>query len=181
MNITTKKKELRGPTIYDTDSRIRNDFLKNWFPNSVDCIRYYMWFGGKSSMPVIGKLVGKAFHLYARYIHTNSIVLPLPDIEEILRNAVDIFVDPCPCRLIAGDLGQTCDSPLFTCMRINNSAKVRKEQKKKATPAWIKRLRLRKTQTNTALSCLWSLVYSPIKIISACAARIVVFPSGRDV
>ena len=126
MNIKTKKKEFRGVTIYDTGASIRNDFLKNWFSNSVDGVRYYIWFAGKSTMPIIGKLVGKAIHLYSRYIHINNIILQLQDIEGILRNAVDIYVDPCPCRLIAGKLGQTCDSRLFNCRRINNSAKVRK-------------------------------------------------------
>lgn len=127
MNLTSEKKELKGTTIFDSRSYIRNDFLKKWFPNSVDGIRYYAMMGEMSQKQLIGNHIKKALYLYYRYIHTNSIILPLKDIEEIIWNASDIDVDPCPCRL--SEAVDACDAPLYTCMRINNSAKIRKEQK----------------------------------------------------
>ena len=124
---TSEKKDLNGITLLDSRSRIRNDFLKLWFRNAIDGIRFYAMMGRLTQAPIIGSSIKKSLYLYYRYIHTNSIILPLEDIEEILQNANDIYVEPCPCRLAEGE--ELCEAPLFTCMRINHSATIRKEQK----------------------------------------------------
>jgi Pyruvate/2-oxoacid:ferredoxin oxidoreductase delta subunit len=127
MTITWRRSELKGVTIEDSRSRLRDDLLKKWFPNSLDGIRFYLFMAGLSQVPLLGVPLKKSMELYYRYIHTNSIVLPLKDIEEVINDATDITVDPCPCRLAAGN--DSCTAPLFVCMRINRAAAVRIEQK----------------------------------------------------
>lgn len=127
MSITWRRSELKGVTIHDSRSRLRDNLLKRWFYNNVDGIRFYLFIGTLSQLPFIGRPVKLAMSLYYRYIHTNSIILPLRDIEEIIEDASDISVDPCPCRLAAAN--DACTAPLFVCMRINRSAEIRNEQK----------------------------------------------------
>jgi Pyruvate/2-oxoacid:ferredoxin oxidoreductase delta subunit len=127
MNFTWRKSELKGVTILDSRSRLRDDLLKKWFRNNVDGIRFYLFLGTLSQIPLLGWFMKKTISLYYRYIHTNSIILPLADIEEVLNDATEIMVEPCPCRLTADN--DACAAPLFVCMRINRSAQIRMEQK----------------------------------------------------
>lgn len=127
MSITWRRSELKGVAIHDSRSRLRDDLLKKWFPNSLDGIRFYLFMGKLTQKPLISGPLKKSMSLYYRYIHTNSIVLPPADIEEVINDASDIIVEPCPCRLAAEN--DSCTAPLFVCMRINRSAAIRMEQK----------------------------------------------------
>lgn len=113
--------------ILDSTSGIRSRFLDKWLLNGIDGIRFYFFTGKIARIPILGFPMKKSLELYYRYLHTNSLVFPLKDIEEIINKATHLYVDPCPCRLVAGE--KSCDAPLFVCMRINNSAKIRKNQK----------------------------------------------------
>jgi Pyruvate/2-oxoacid:ferredoxin oxidoreductase delta subunit len=126
MNKTVKIKRLEGIAILDSTSKIRDNFLNKWLLNGIDAIRFYLLAGRIARIPVLGLPLKKTLELYYRYLHTNSLVFPLKDIEEIINSATHLYVDPCPCRLVEGD--NACDAPLFVCMRINNSAKIRKGQ-----------------------------------------------------
>lgn len=126
MNTTTNKRELDAITLLDSNWRMRDSLLRGWFINNIDALRFYDFGARMSRVPIGGCLLKKTLNLYYRYIHTNSLIFSLQDIEEIIGNASDIYVDPCPCRLIANK--DTCEAPLFCCMRINHSAEVRKAQ-----------------------------------------------------
>lgn len=127
MNQTIGIKKMDSVVILDSTSRIRNNFLKMWFPNGIDVIRFSLFAGKLARIPVLGLPIKKTLELYYRYLHTNSLIFPLKDIEDVINSATHLYVDPCPCRLVAGE--KACDAPLFVCMRINTSAKIRKEQK----------------------------------------------------
>lgn len=78
-------------------------------------------------IPVIGFPLRSTIRLYYRYIHTNALILPLKDIEEVINSSTHLYVDPCACRLVAGE--HACAAPLYGCIRINHAAKIRKGQK----------------------------------------------------
>jgi len=126
MNKTVEIKRLKSINILDSTSKIRNNFLEKWLLNGIDGIRFYLFAGKIARIPLLGLPMKKTLELYYRYLHTNSLIFPLKDIEEVINGATHLYVDPCPCRLVAGD--KACDAPLFVCMRINTSAKIRKEQ-----------------------------------------------------
>ena len=113
--------------VLDSKGKIRTNLLKKYLPNSIDSIRFYHFTGKIANLPIIGSFVKKGLYLYYRLIHTNSLVFPLHEMEKAIETAVDIYVDPCPCRVIAEE--DACDAPLYTCMRINHTATVRKEMK----------------------------------------------------
>lgn len=96
----------------------------------MDAIRFYHFTGTLARLPVVGRFVKKGLHLYYRYLHTNSLVFPLKEMEAVIETATDLYVDPCPCRVIAED--NRCDAPIYTCMRINHTAALRKEMKGEA-------------------------------------------------
>lgn len=123
---TVEIKRLKSITILDSTSRIRNIFLDKWLLNGIDGIRFYLFAGKIARIPLLGLPMKKTLEIYSRYLHTNSLIFPMQDIEEVINSATHLYVDPCPCRLVAGD--KACDAPLFVCMRINTSAKIRKEQ-----------------------------------------------------
>jgi NAD-dependent dihydropyrimidine dehydrogenase PreA subunit len=123
---TVEIKRIESIAILDSTSKIRNRFLDKWFLNGIDAIRFYSLAGKFARIPILGLPMKKTLELYYRYLHTNSLVFPLKDIEEIINSATHLYVDPCPCRLLAGD--KACDAPLFVCLRINNSARIRKGQ-----------------------------------------------------
>jgi Pyruvate/2-oxoacid:ferredoxin oxidoreductase delta subunit len=119
--------KLNSISILDSISRIRNSFLDKWFHNNIDATRFYLFIGKLSKIPIIGIPLKSTLHLYYRYFHTNSLIFPMKDIEEIIHNSTHLYVDPCPCRLLAGDAG--CGAQLYGCIRINNAAKLRMEEK----------------------------------------------------
>ncbi len=127
MSKSTLLYESEPMTILDNKSKVRTNLLKKYLPNTIDSIRFYHFTGKLAKLPVVGPFVKKGLYLYYRLIHTNSIVFPLKEMEKAIETAVDIYVDPCPCRVIAEK--DACDAPLFTCMRINHTATIRKEMK----------------------------------------------------
>lgn len=118
---------LESVQILDSSSKIRSKFLDKWLLNGIDGIRFYLFTGKIARIPIIGLPMKKSLELYYKYLHTNSLVFPLDVIEEVINTSTHLYVDPCPCRLVAGE--KSCDAPLFVCMRINNAAKIRGKQK----------------------------------------------------
>lgn len=57
--------------------------------------------------PVIGPMIRKSLEWHYRYIHTNSVVVPIEVAKDIIRNTTDIAVSPCVCRTVQGH----CDNP----------------------------------------------------------------------
>jgi Pyruvate/2-oxoacid:ferredoxin oxidoreductase delta subunit len=126
MSITTATKKLDAVTLLDSKWRLRDNLLKGYFSNSIDALSFYEFSARIAQLPAIGRPYKKVLNLYYRYVHTNSLVFPLKDIEEIIKSAAHIYVDPCTCRLAAGE--KACNAPLFVCMRINRAAEIRKIQ-----------------------------------------------------
>lgn len=113
--------------VVDNTGKVRTNFLKRYLPGTMDAIRFYHFTGTLAQLPVVGRFVKKGLHLYYRYLHTNSLVFPLREMEAVIETATDLYVDPCPCRAVAEE--KSCDAPLYTCLRINHTASLRKEMK----------------------------------------------------
>ena len=106
-------------------SKMRENFIRKRFSNGVDVIRFYWFLGRTATIPVLGTLlIRPVFNLYNRYVDSNAVILPMEEIEKIIESSDQFFVDPCDCRLEY----QRCDSPLYTCLRINTSARMRREE-----------------------------------------------------
>ncbi len=112
---TSSKYEVAGITIYDSNSKFRKDFIKHHLKNSVDVVRFSYTMGKLSAKPVIGKMFTKAMALHYQYLHSNSMVLPIQVVEELINSCSDIAVSPCVCRVVQNK----CDNPLYTCFGIN--------------------------------------------------------------
>ena len=112
---TSRKIEVDGITLYDSDARFRKNFLKKHLKNTVDVVRFSYMMGKLAVKPVIGPLIRKGLELHYRYIHTNSVVVPIEVAKDIIRNTTDIAVSPCVCRTVR----QNCDQPINTCMGLN--------------------------------------------------------------
>ena len=112
---TSRKIEVDGITLYDSDARFRKNFLKKHLKNTVDVVRFSYMMGKLAVKPVIGPLIRKSLELHYRYIHTNSVVVPIEVAKDIIRNTTDIAVSPCVCRTVR----QNCDRPINTCMGLN--------------------------------------------------------------
>lgn len=123
---TSEKLELAGVTVYDSKSRIRTDIIKPWLKNSIDVVRFYHAMGKLSTKPVIGQPIKKVLEISYRYMQTNSIILPIEQMEEIISNASDLVVGPCACRNVNVN-NADCDYPLYTCMGINYNATIREK------------------------------------------------------
>lgn len=121
---TSERLELSGVTIYDSRSRIRTDIIKLWLKNSIDVVRFYNAMGKLAAKPVIGSPIRLALGISYRYMQTNSIILPIEQLEEIIENASDLVVGPCACRNVSE---HPCDYPLYTCMGINFNATIREK------------------------------------------------------
>ncbi len=74
---TSRKIEVDGITLYDSDARFRKNFLKKHLKNTVDVVRFSYMMGKLAVKPVIGPLIRKGLELHYRYIHTNSVVVPI--------------------------------------------------------------------------------------------------------
>ena len=133
--LTSRKKEFAAFTMYDSKSKMRENLLKHWFPSSIDGIRSTLHTIALIANPATPeerrKTLKRGIHYYSRYIHTNAVILPLKDIEELLEDATELYVDACPCRVIERTKNPDikCDAPIYSCLRINYSAKIRMEQK----------------------------------------------------
>ena len=112
---TSMKVEVDGITLYDSDARFRKNFLKKHLKNTVDVVRFSYMMGQLAVKPIIGPLIRKSLELHYRYIHTNSVVVPIDVAKDIIRNTTDIAVSPCVCRTVRGN----CDNPINTCFGLN--------------------------------------------------------------
>ncbi len=113
--------------ILDNRSQIRTDFLKKWFANNIDVLRFYHFSAKQSKIPILGTyLIRSNLNLYYRYFHTNSIILPLIEIEGIINHSTHLYIDPCICRVECDN----CDAPIYACLRINFAAQLRQEETK---------------------------------------------------
>ena len=108
---TSRKVEVDGITLYDSEARFRKNFLKKHLKNTVDVVRFSYMMGQLAVKPIIGPLIRKSLELHYRYIHTNSVVVPIEVAKDIIRNTTDIAVSPCVCRTVRGN----CDNPINTC------------------------------------------------------------------
>lgn len=120
---TSRKVEIEGITIYDSDARFRRNFLKKHLKNTVDVVRFSYMMGQLAVKPVIGPLIRKALEWHYRYIHTNSVVVPIEVAKEIIKNTTDIAVSPCVCRSVRGN----CGHPLNTCFGLNFYGQLKKK------------------------------------------------------
>ena len=120
---TSRKVEIEGITIYDSDARFRRNFLKKHLKNTVDVVRFSYMMGKLAVKPVIGPLIRKALEWHYRYIHTNSVVVPIEVAREIIKNTTDIAVSPCVCRSVRGN----CGHPLNTCFGLNFYGQMKKK------------------------------------------------------
>ena len=73
--------------------------------------------------PVIGPMIRKSLEWHYRYIHTNSVVVPIEVAKDIIRNTTDIAVSPCVCRTVQGH----CDNPINTCFGLNFYGQLKKK------------------------------------------------------
>ncbi len=125
---TSKKLQISGITIYDSNSNFRRDFLKHHLNNSVDVVRFSYAMGKMASKPIIGKIFSKAMSLHYHYLHTNSVVLPIEVVEELIENSTDMAVTPCVCRVVQNK----CDNPINTCFGINFYGSLKRKAGEKA-------------------------------------------------
>lgn len=105
-------------SLRDKESFVRKNLFKMLALNGVDGMRFYEFLIGVAQRPLIGIPLKRFLLLYYKYIHTNTVKLPLRDIEKVIENAAHVSVGPCPCRLLHDD-DQECGAPLYVCMRIN--------------------------------------------------------------
>ena len=120
---TSRKVEVDGITLYDSDARFRANFLKKHLKNTVDVVRFSYMMGQLAVKPVIGPMIRKSLELHYRYIHTNSVVVPIEVAKDIIRNTTDIAVSPCVCRTVRGN----CDNPINTCFGLNFYGQLKKK------------------------------------------------------
>lgn len=114
--------------VHDSRSLIRKDFLKKWFSNNYDVLRFFYFLVQQTKQPIFGRyFLRPVMESYYHNIHPGSFILPRKEIEAIIKNSSALYIDPCICRLFHGN----CDTPIYTCLRINFSAEVRQRQKGK--------------------------------------------------
>ena len=73
---TSRKVQVDGITLYDSETAFRKNFLKNHLKNTVDVVRFSYMMGKLAVKPVIGPMIRKSLEWHYRYIHTNSVVVP---------------------------------------------------------------------------------------------------------
>lgn len=111
--------------IQDNRSSIRKSFLKKWFSNNYDVLRFYFFLAEQSRLPIIGMYFFRPLmELYYHNFHPGSFILPRKEIEAVINNCSNLFIDPCICRIF----NNNCDNPIYNCLRINFAAKVRQEE-----------------------------------------------------
>lgn len=110
--------------IYDNHTSNRRQFLKKWFSNNYDVLRFFYFLARGTKLPVVGRYFFRpVIESYYHNIHPGSYILPRKEIESVVARASHLFIDPCICRM----LNDQCDTPIYTCLRINFSARVREE------------------------------------------------------
>ncbi len=104
-------------TLLEKKSYLRHKLFQLFAINSIEGMKFYYHMGEKAQQPVLGKLYKKLMETYYKYVHTSAVKLPLKDMEAFIRGASHLSVGPCPCRLIFDK--ETCEAPIFTCIRVN--------------------------------------------------------------
>lgn len=74
---TSRKVQVDGITLYDSEASFRRNFLKKHLKNTVDVVRFSYMMGKLAVKPVIGPMIRKSLEWHYRYIHTNSVVVPI--------------------------------------------------------------------------------------------------------
>lgn len=120
---TSRKVQVDGITLYDSEASFRRNFLKKHLKNTVDVVRFSYMMGKLAVKPVIGPMIRKSLEWHYRYIHTNSVVVPIEVAKDIIRNTTDIAVSPCVCRTVQGH----CDNPINTCFGLNFYGQLKKK------------------------------------------------------
>jgi len=111
--------------IKDNRSPGREKFLKKWFNNNLDVLRFLYFLGEQTRIPVLGSLFIKPIiQMYYDNIHPGSFIIPRKDIEAIVNSSSYLAIDPCICRIF----NQNCDAPIYTCLRINFAAEIRERE-----------------------------------------------------
>lgn len=111
--------------VQDNRSSLRRNFLKKWFSNNYDVLRFFYFLAQQTRLPIVGAYFFRPMmELYYHNFHPGSFILPRKEIEAVINNSSALFIDPCICRI----LNNNCDSPLYTCLRINFAAKVRQAE-----------------------------------------------------
>lgn len=62
--------------------------------------------------------------VYYHNFEPGSYILPRKEIEAVIHASTHLAIDPCICRIYH----ENCDSPLYTCLKINFAAEVRQEE-----------------------------------------------------
>ena len=68
---TSRKVEVDGITLYDSDARFRANFLKKHLKNTVDVVRFSYMMGQLAVKPIIGPMIRKSLELH-RWRRTSS-------------------------------------------------------------------------------------------------------------
>lgn len=111
--------------IQDNRSSIRRSFLKKWFSNNYDGLRFFYFLAQQTRLPIIGKyFIKPTMELYYHNFEPGSLILPRKEIEAVINNSSNLFIDPCICRIFH----ENCDTPIYSCLRINFAAQVRQEE-----------------------------------------------------
>ncbi len=71
--------------------------LRFYFLNRKGVLRFYMFFGACTRIPLLGRLVRKVANTYGRSQH-HAYLLTLTEAENLLALAGGIAVTPCTCR-----------------------------------------------------------------------------------
>ena len=115
--------------IQDNQSLLRKNFLKKWFSNNYDVLRFFYFLAEQTKLPIAGKYFFRPIiELYYHNFHPGSLILPRKEIEAVINDSSNLFVDPCICRIY----NSNCDTPIYCCLRINFAAKVRQEEEEKS-------------------------------------------------
>ena len=66
---TSRKVQVDGITLYDSEADFRKNFLKKHLKNTVDVVRFSYMMGKLAVVPIIGPLIRKSLEWHYRYIH----------------------------------------------------------------------------------------------------------------
>jgi NAD-dependent dihydropyrimidine dehydrogenase PreA subunit len=111
--------------IQDNQSALRKSFLKKWFANNYDGLRFFIFLAKLTRIPIIGRYILRpTMETYYHNFEPGSHILPRHEIEAVINASTHLSIDPCICRIY----NQNCDAPLYTCLRINFAASIRQEE-----------------------------------------------------
>ncbi|UCD59006.1 MAG: 4Fe-4S binding protein [Candidatus Hydrogenedentota bacterium] len=108
----------------DHPSPHRKRILRWMFRNYPDLLRFYLFGGRLSRVPIVGPLLAHPLLSNYGYFAHGGMALPLAEMNEIIDQAQDIVVAECPCRALENN----CDLPRTNCLKLNTAAKVLLEE-----------------------------------------------------